>query len=288
MLKSVKLKRAGLFMAIIITPILLVSWRSPSPVFADSDGTLLYSYNFTGSTRTVADLATSSPYGDVPLTLRGNWSDASPTGVQFSGNTTNEKSVAYGKPTSGDTLDVPSTDALGVAAQLGFQAPSLSGCDDTPNVTQIGRDGASGAGQIKLQESNCTPGQPTYMECRVAGANDTPQDDLPLASSFKLTAGDNYNVYCVKSRDHGGTTTLTLTVEDISNPNRQVVTNTANMDAVGGVVTTAYISVGNKYKLPAQSQNTDQFNGIVDLNAYCSGDSSDAVITCLTNSVPKG
>lgn len=280
------IKPGRLCAAIIVAVMLLVSWGGP--VFADSDSTLLYSYNFTGSAWTVADLATSSPYGDVPLTLKGNWSDASPTGVQFIGNTTNEQSVAYGKPASGDTLDVPSTDALGVATQIGFQTPSVSGCDDTPNVTQIGRDGTSGLGQIKLQESNCTPGQPTYMECRVAGANDTPQEDLPLVSSFELTAGDDYNAYCVKSPDSGGKTKLTLTVEDISNPNHQVVTNTANMDAMGDVVTNRYVSAGNQYKPPAQSQNTDQFNGIVDLNAYCSGDSSDAVITCLTNAVPKG
>jgi hypothetical protein len=284
MVKSVTPGRIACMLAATTLVMFAVSWAAP--VLAASNSTLLYSYNFTGTPKTVADLATSSPYGDVPLTLKGDWSDASPTGVQFTGNLTNEKSVAFGKPTSGDTLDVPSTDALGVATQMGFQAPSVSGCDNTPNVTQIGRDGD--VGQVKLQESNCTPGEPTYMECRVAGANDTSADDLPIVSSVELTAGDNYDVYCVKSPDSDGTTTLTLAVEDISDTTPKVVKNTVSMDAMGDVVTTAYISAGNQYRTSAQKKNGNQFNGIVDLNAYCSGLSSGAVMTCLKNAVPEG
>src|ERR1700733_6931702 len=91
---------------------------------------LLYDYEFAGTTGTVVNSAPDGP--DVPLTLQGDWSRV-PGGVDFSGNTTGESSVAYGNPVSGDSLNEPPRAAVGFGARILYYGPASGTCfGDTP------------------------------------------------------------------------------------------------------------------------------------------------------------
>jgi hypothetical protein len=277
------IRKLVLVLAALLVPVagLLVA----SSASADA-GTLLYSYSFASATATVPNLATASPYAPVSLTLQGNWSDSA-GGVLFAGDLTSKQSVGFGKPATGDTIDIPATSAVAEGAQIKFQAPSVAGCVDTPNVGQIGRAG-NDEPQIKMQESNCTPGAATFMECRFSGAANTISGDKPLVSTFTLVAGAKYDVTCAKEPDAGGTTAISITVENVVTG--KTVTNTGSVSpAIGAinVLNTRYISVANKYKLPAQAMNTDNFNGTLFTDAYCSGDSAADASTCVAATFPS-
>jgi len=270
--------------------VLLAAAGTLFAVPASATGTLLYQYNFSAaevSGNTVPNLATGT-FAGVNLTLfalqNGDWSFANNNqGVQFTGDTTAHQSVAFGKPSSGDTINVANADTLGAGVQFTFQAPTSSTCIDTPNIAQIGRSGTSGVGQVKIQLDNCTAGQPTHVQCRIAGSASTVQTDSPVkVSGLALTAGDQYNVKCTKGVGNGsGNATIAVTVVDKTT--NTTVTASASRPVGDVVNSTEYVSAANKYKLPALSANTDQFNGILYTDSYCSGLTVSDAASCVTS-----
>jgi hypothetical protein len=257
------------------------------PAAATSGSTpLLYDYEFKGTTGIVSN---SAPYGPVvPLTLWGTWKPVA-AGVHFSGDTSGHASVAYGRPSSGYTLKVPRSAAVGFGARIVYYAPATGTCfPDTPNVTQIGRYSAHSVdAQLKLQLSSCTDSRAHVMaECRFTGAL-TASNAPPVVSTLPLINGDAYNISCMKSPDSpSGTATIKLTVTNLSpGSGSQKVTNIFTVPALGFLRTNQYISVGNKYPLPASAQNTDQFNGDITRVVYCSGGPA-KVSACLAIHLP--
>jgi hypothetical protein len=251
---------------------------------AGSVPVLLYDYQFTGTNGTVAN---SAPGGAaVTLTLSGNWQPV-PDGVQFSGNTTGEWSVAYGRPTSGYTLNEPPAAAVGFGSRFTYEAPANGICfSDTPNITQIGRY-ASNDSQAKIQLSSCGTSQTNVMvECRFSGSL-TPPGAAPVVSTLPLVGGDTYVAKCVKSPDQpDNTATITLSVTDLDAVSgEKKAIDTFVVPAIGSMRTTQYISVGNKYPLPPPADNTDQFNGTVTSTDYCAGPPAQ-VLTCLSANLP--
>jgi hypothetical protein len=256
---------------------------SAGPVSPDAAAALLYDYEFTGTTGTVVN---SAPHGpDVPLTLEGDWSSV-PGGVDFSGNTTGESSVAYGNPLTGDSLNEPPRAAIGFGARILYYAPASGTCfGDTPNITQIGRFNTDKfPTQAKLQLSSCSVSQQhVVIECRFAGWATHVHKDPPVDSTMPLVNDGEYNVSCVKSPDSDGSATITLTVTRVKTG--QTVTNTFNVKAFGLMRSRAYISAGNKYPLPPPAQNTDQFNGHMTRTVYCAGVPAN-VTSCLQTYLP--
>lgn len=247
-----------------------------------------YSYNFSGigSNSTVANGAATNT--GVNLVLYGNWT---PTdfGVHFSGDTVSQQSVAYGKPTTGATINVSANQAVGVATKFKYQAPSGSTCfSDSPNITQIGKFAANVA-QIKLQLTNCGKDVgKVFTQCRIAGANST-TNDYPVTGTQELVDGATYILKCSKAPDPtSGKTTLELkTVKtDPVNGNSATI-DSFKINPPGLIKSTQYISVGQKYALPQISSNTDQFVGDVAKVAYCKAGSLNAVKTCLDSEIPE-
>jgi hypothetical protein len=188
-------------------------------------GTQLYFYRFDSGHVSGGNVGNQAggTYSGVSLKLyarvSGDWKFANKNqGIQFSGDTKAHQSVAYGRPTSGDTIDVPNGDTIGAGAQFTFQSPTSSTCSDTPNVAQVGRSGKPGVAQVKIQLSNCTAGKPTYVECRVAGSDSTIKSDQPVRlSSLALVNTDQYDVTCTKSAGNSsGEVNVDLTVRDVT------------------------------------------------------------------------
>jgi hypothetical protein len=256
---------------------------SAGPASPGVAATLLYDYEFAGTTGTVPNSAPDGP--DVPLTLEGDWSRV-PGGVNFSGNTTGESSVAYGNPVAGDSLNEPPRAAIGFGARILYDGPTSGPCfGDTPNITQIGRFNTDKyPTQAKLQLSSCaTNPKQVVIECRFAGWATHVHKDPPVDSTMPLVNGREYNVSCVKSPDSDGSATITLTVTWVKTG--QTVTNTFNVKAFGLMRSRAYISAGNKYPLPPPAQNTDQFNGHMTRAVYCAGAPAN-VYSCLRTYLP--
>ncbi|MGH3157887.1 MAG: hypothetical protein ACRDNF_15105 [Streptosporangiaceae bacterium] len=263
-----------------------------APAFA-ANSTALYAYSFNGigAGDTVMDTVTAGPYAPINLPATADPpSNLTPSGdgSQFLGGTTTGDSVAGEKPAAKqDSLDESGSDYVGTETEMVFNTPDNPGCtaadDDTPNVSQIGR---FNAGQIKLQESNCSGSvTTTYMECRIASQKTQgPIKNMKLA----LIGGDEYQVTCIKSPDHSGAgtnqATIMLRVKDITTHQSAFTLTTTEPDT-GNIVTSGAVSVGNKYPV-ATASNTDQFNGVVNANDYCDSTVSlSAVETCLTNNL---
>ena len=227
---------------------------------------LLYDYNFAGTTGTVKNSAPRGPH--VSLKLSGTWS-AVPGGVHFSGDTSGHESVAYGKPTSGYTLDEPSSAAVGFGALVRYSGPAKGNCfHSTPNLTQVGRYGPQSV-QAKIQLTSCAVSTTqVMMECRFAGGKVAPTNDK-VVSTLPLVNDAKYSVRCVKSPDTNGKTTVTLKVTDISTGH--TVTTTGIEPAMGALKSKEYISAGNKYPLPQPAANTSQFIGDMFTAVYCAG-----------------
>lgn len=271
------LKRSPAMVLSVLAPVMLLS----SPAASSGNSALLYDYEFKGTQGTVIN---SAPTGPVALlALHGSWTPAR-DGVHFSGNTSGDASVAYGRPVTGSTMNTPAGQAAGFGTRIVYNAPANGTCfSDTPNIAQIGRFSRHGhSGQVKIQLSSCADRHKrVVMECRFAGSLTTPQAP-PVESTLPLINGDAYNVSCRKSPDRANNTaTITLTVTRL-NAGRgySTATNTFKVPALGRLRTTDYFSVGNKYPLPAPARNTDQFNGDVTRAVYCSGP-TDSVRACL-------
>jgi len=242
---------------------------------------LLYDYNFAGTTGTVKNSAASGPH--VSLKLSGTWS-AVKGGVHFSGDTSGHESVASGKPTSGYTLNEPSSAAVGFGALVRYNGPASGNCfRSTPNLTQVGRFGPHSP-QAKIQLTSCTANATqVMMECRFAGGLVAPAKD-EVVSTLPLVNGAEYSVRCVKSPDANAKTTVTLKVTDISTGH--TVTTTGTEPAMGAMKTKEYISAGNKYPLPKPAANTSQFNGDMFKTVYCAGTPAE-VNSCLAAQLPS-
>ena len=271
------LKRSPAMVLSVLAPVMLLS----SPAASSGNSVLLYDYEFKGTQGTVIN---SAPTGPVALlTLHGSWTPAR-DGVHFSGNTSGDASVAYGRPVTGPTMNTPAGQAAGFGTRIVYNAPANGTCFiDTPNIAQIGRFSRHGrSGQVKIQLSSCADRhKKVVMECRFAGSLTTPQAP-PVESTLPLINGDAYNVSCRKSPDRANNTaTITLTVTRLNaGRGRRTATDTFTVPALGRLRTTDYFSVGNKYPLPAPARNTDQFNGDVTRAVYCSGP-TDSVQACL-------
>src|SRR5581483_12020194 len=88
-------------------------------------------------------------------------------------------SAAHGKPAAGgQSINIAASQAVGSETQIVYHqpvAPTSSDCvattDNTPNISQVGRGSNTSTGQVKLQLSNCTIGQPVFPACRIWGEN---------------------------------------------------------------------------------------------------------------------
>ena len=271
----------------VLTGLALAAGPAAASTVSSHAPVLLYEYAFKGTTGTVNN---SAPGGlVVPLTLSGTWK-AVPDGVRFKGNKSGAQSVAFGRPASGDTLNVPARNAVGFGTQIVYHAPGGSNCfGNTPNITQIGRFSAhTKSAQAKLQLSSCTTSQTNVMmECRFAGAL-TAANAPPVVSTLALINDHTYSVRCVKSPDGtDSTATITLSVTDLNGTKGQrTVTNTFTVPALGSLRTRGYVTAGNQFPLPPAAKNVNQFNGDMTKAVYCAG-SPTAVTTCLAAQLPS-
>jgi hypothetical protein len=256
---------------------------SPGSASTGGAAALLYDYEFTGTTGTVVNSAPNGPV--VPLTLDGTWSPVA-SGVQFSGNTTGDESVAFGQSASGYTLNELGSATVGFGARIKYQRPATGTCfTSTPNLSQIGLYNAQPVpAQAKLQLSDCqTSSTQVMVECRFAGSLTTASEDPPVVSTLPLVSGNLYNISCVKAPDKNGMTTITLNVTAVKTG--VTTTNTFTVNAVGYLKTHQYISAGNVYPLPAPADNTNQFTGNMTRTVYCAGTGTQ-VASCLTTYLP--
>ena len=278
-LRILKQQLRGIVVAFVIIPALLSSGG-----LAAADGpTALYSYNFLGTSGTVANTGNYNP--TLSLALLGSWTPSA-TGANFAGDTVSQQSVAFAKPATGYSLNLTAAQTVGFGAHFTYLAPTNGCFADSPNITQIGRFAANTA-QAKLQYSNCTKGATSeYIQCRFAGVL-TPTSVLPIISTQALQNGSKYVVTCVKSADNGQTATVTLSVTRLGGSYGNVTTvDTYTVAATGALQTKAAVSVANKYPLPSISNNTDQFVGDMAKVAYCGSSLASDVTSCLTTELP--
>ena len=127
------LKRSPAMVLSVLAPVMPLS----SPAASSGNSALRYDYEFKGTQGTVIN---SAPTGPVALlTLHGSWTPV-PDGVHFSGNTSGDASVAYGRPVTGPTMNTSARQAAGFGTRIVYNAPANGTCfSDTPNITQIGR-----------------------------------------------------------------------------------------------------------------------------------------------------
>lgn len=245
-----------------------------------------YSYTLTGSSATVLNGAAANTA--VSLNLSGNWNQ-SDFGVHFAGDLVSQQSVAYAKPASGATINVPANQSVGVAIKFKYQAPTGATCfNDSPNITQIGRFGQNLA-QIKLQLSNCGKNaNSVFAQCRIAGSNSTTKD-FPVTGTQALIDGETYVVKCLKAPDPlSGNTPLQLKTAHIDPVNGNQVADDAFFIRPTGLIRSfTYLSVANKYPLPQITSNTDQFVGDIAKVAYCKATTLNNVKSCLDTEIPE-
>ncbi|QQS18161.1 metallophosphoesterase family protein [Candidatus Saccharibacteria bacterium] len=253
-----------------ILPAIISSAQAASP---DS----LYTYDFRSVTGTTQNLATAN--SSVNLSFVGSWTSDN-SGTNFTGNTTNTQSSSYAKPASGDTINVSSNQAVGASALFVYRDTCQP---DSENISQIGIF-AAGTSQVKLQLSKCVSSK-TYPECRIAGAL-TPTGTLAVRGSQALVDGSTYRLTCVKGADVGASAPFTMqtVLVDTINGN-QTTTNTFNIPDTGLIRSTNYLTAGNKYPLPTQTKNTDQFIGKLVKLSYCKSVDALAVTNCLDQEV---
>lgn len=255
----------------------------PAAVTGGARSALRYDFGFAGTTGKVGNSAPDGPA--LRLSLYGAWWRV-PGGVHFSGSTGGRRSVAYGKPAGGHTLDVPATGAIGLGAKIRYEKPARGTCfTDTPNLTQIGRDALHSAGaQAKIQLSSCVASRKhVFVECRFSGAASAPGVP-PLVGTLALASGATYDISCVKSPDSQGHTVVTLRVTRLATGTSRV--NKFTIAAVGTIRSDQYLSAANKYPLPSPASNTDQFVGDMTRTVYCAGPLP-AVQRCLSVYLPR-
>lgn len=242
---------------------------------------VVYSYQLTGLTSRIPNLGINS---GVPLDLIGNWSPTA-GGVRFDGDLISRRSVAVARPASGPTLRVDSaTQGVGAAIAFTYRRPANGCFADSVNLTQIGRFAANQT-QLKIQLSKCKDGGPTTVQCRMVG-NVSSASTFPSRNSLALVDGARYVAHCLKGPDPA-TGSAALTIRVIRLDTGQVVDTVHAIPRTGTMISTQHLSVANKYPLPSQLGNTDQFVGDVARVAYCTGISLEAVSGCLEAQAPR-
>ncbi len=284
----VRLKEINLgFVPIVAVISALGIFLSFTNVARASENGSLYTYNLsTVNGTTVANTAQSNT--TVALNLYGNW-ELTNGGLNFDGNLTDKQSVGYAKPLSGNTINVLATESFGGAIKFVYKAPAAGTCfKDSNNLSQIGRFAAKTA-QLKIQLSSCGGSKTAvYPECRVAGAL-TPTTVLPVRGTQALVDGNQYVLSCIKSADPAtGLPTVVLETTQLNVEGNVATTNTFSVAKTGVIKTTAYLSVANKYTLPAISKNTDQYVGTINVVSFCKLTTVDEVRYCLNTEVPLG
>ncbi|HEU4914305.1 MAG TPA: fibronectin type III domain-containing protein [Candidatus Saccharimonadales bacterium] len=243
----------------------------------------LYSYTLDGSSATIANNAASN--NGVSLTLQGNWSQTS-FGTRFEGDLSSKQSVGYAKPASGNTINVPTTQAFGGSVLFKYQKPASGNCfSDSPNITQIGKWGTNTT-QFKFQLSNCGKSQTAvFPQCRVAGTSGA---NNPVTGTQALVDGQTYILQCIKSPDPAsGNANLEMNLTKIDTVNGHTLqANSFSIAPTGPLTSVQYLSVANQYPLKSQTNNTDQFNGEIAKLAYCTGTNIAAAKSCLDAEVP--
>lgn len=254
----------GIFIASVVTMV-TVNAEHPNS---------LYVFDFRNASQSVPNLAASNQ--SAAMQLVGDWQSTA-DGVQFSGNTTSQQSGGHGAPSTGLVIDEPGSAAVGAAVIFN----QSGGCGvDSQNISQIGPF-ASATSQIKLQLSKCSSGN-MYPECRIAGQS-TPTRQFALRGSIALLPGNDYRLECVKSPDQGSSAAVTMRTTDLATAT--TTTDSFSIPATGSISSSRDVTAGNKYPLPAQGSNTDQYTGTITLLGYCA--SSDVLTTqsCLDSEV---
>lgn len=268
---------AGLLL-VPITAVLYVPKAS-----ADAPGSL-YSYTFDGTTATLPNNAAANT--GVNMTLAGDWSQSG-FGVLFEGNTTDKQSVGYAKPSSGNTINVPASQAFGGSVMFKYHAPATGNCfSDSPNISQVGKWGTNTT-QLKFQLTKCSNNQNVvYPMCRVAGLSGA---NNPVTGSQSLVDGQTYILQCVKSPDPAsGNASFDLNLTHVDTVNGSTTySDSFSINPTGALTSTQYVSVANQYPLKSQSNNTDQFVGEIAKVAYCTGADIAAARACLAAEVPE-
>jgi hypothetical protein len=251
---------------------------------ASASSNTLYSYDLqTVYGNSVANAGTMN--ANVPLKLSGSWGSA-PGGVNFQGNKVNASSIGTAVPTSGNSINLSANAPLAFGVAFTYTPPATGACfSDSSNLVQIGRD-ADYATQAKLQFSKCGDSKKiVFMECRLAG-NSSPKTTKPIKSTLALVPGASYVAACSRDVSYGTTKqTITVTKLDAANGNN-TVTNTFTVATTGVLQSTKALSVANKYPVPSQSQNTDQYVGLIKKVAYCTGTTIDEANACLASELP--
>lgn len=210
------------------------------------------------------------------MQIVGNWSSTA-EGALFTGNTTSLQSGGHAAPSSGPVINAASSQSVGAAVIFN----QTGGCGaDSQNMSQIGPF-ASATSQIKLQLSKCSGGN-MYPECRIAGQS-TPARQFALRGTPQLSQGANYRLECVKSPDQGSNATVTMRTTQLDTD--VTTTNTFTIPATGSISSTRDVTVGNKYPLPVQGSNTDQYTGTITLLGYCVSSDTVRAQACLDNDV---
>jgi hypothetical protein len=243
----------------------------------------VYSYHLDGASASVVNQGSKTT---VPLKLTGAWSqDRAGGGVHFAGDLVSQSSVGYAKPSSGATLSVASgTSGVGGAVAFTYHATTAGCFKDSVNLTQIGRFAANTT-QVKLQLSKCGDATYTHVQCRVTG-NVSSSATLPSRSTLALEDGVRYVARCFKGPDPAsGKPRLTISVTRVDTAD--TVDSVSLIPRTGTMTSSAYLSVGNKYPLPAQAANTDQFVGEISRAAFCTGPSAQAVRDCLETEMTR-
>jgi hypothetical protein len=264
------------------------------PAYAATSPTLIYNYDFIGagiSGDMVPNSATQPPYNQMALTLDGQsdpagnqcwYSAGSTNGVVFVGNAGQGQSsycesVAYAEPPTGDeSLDVNIGQAVGSETDFVYTDQANPGCtaqtDDTPNLSEAGRDSTNSTGQVKLQLSNCAAGVNTYIECRMVGVLNSAQvSKLLEISSHKLLNNDKYEASCLQIPGSSGAYMRLRLYNVTANVTYNTSATVGGSSGFGTMTSKLAVSVGNKYQMQTFPDNTDQYNGQVDGNDYCLG-----------------
>jgi hypothetical protein len=237
----------------------------------------LYTFDFRNTNGSLPNLAASNT--TAPMTLVGSWvSDSS--GTQFSGDKVSTSSVGYAKPIAGSTISATASESVGATALYTY----TGGCPtDSQNISQIGSF-ATNVSQVKLQISKCRSGL-VYPECRIAGSL-TPQTAYAVRGTTPIQANTTYRQTCTKSPDTATSSTLVMELVRISQNGNQTFSNSFTIPRTGSIQSTSHLSVANKYPLPSQTNNTDQFSSKVVRVSYCKAANLADAQTCLSEEVP--
>lgn len=290
-----------------------------SAALASAPTNSTYYFDFTDVANTADNGDTwDDEVGSVDMTMEEadtGWTDYPGDGAAFANDSTHF-GMGHVRPASGDTLNVPKSNSLGIAVRFKWKTPVTCGAGDSPNIFQAGR---SDTGRmIKIQVDYTTPDTtvPTdscsspgaIVQCLVEGQVEDPgtgQKDHTApygyiskhteqtdTSTISLVNNTWYNVFCRKGVETSGVFSHRLQVTgNGQNFNPGSSTGLTGTDGLGlGDIYDSnaggghpYVSVANKYAGPAAG---DQFTGTVSKAGLCQNTADLAVWTCLGDQIP--